>query len=185
MVEWSSLVLPVLLSAVLVFIVSSILHAVLTYHNKDFQKLANEDEVRAAIRKGNSRGMYMIPSCESHAEKRSPETVKKFEEGPVGLLVLRTPGAIKMGPFLGQWFVYTIVVSFLLAYVARSTLHPGATYLQVFRVVSVSGWLAYAWQSPSDSIWKGQTWSATFKALFDGLVYAAFTAGVFGWLWPR
>ncbi len=36
-----------------------------------------------------------------------------------------------------------------------------------------------------DSIWKGQPWSVTIKMMFDGLVYGLFTAGVFGWLWPR
>jgi len=37
----------------------------------------------------------------------------------------------------------------------------------------------------SNGIWKGQTWSVTFKEVVDGLVYALLTAGTFGWLWPR
>ena len=28
-------------------------------------------------------------------------------------------------------------------------------------------------------------WSTTLKSMFDGLVYAALTAGTFGWLWPK
>jgi hypothetical protein len=185
-VEYSQLILPILLSGVLVFVVSSIMHTVLTYHHSDFKKLGNEDEVRAAVRKGNATaGMYMIPYCNDHKEMKSPENQKKLEEGPLGMLVLRPTGQIKMGPFLAKWMAYTLVVSALAAYLAHSTLHTGATYLEVFRVVGAVAWLAYAWQSPSDSIWKGQPWSVTFKVLFDGLVYASVTAGAFGWLWPR
>jgi hypothetical protein len=186
MVAWSQLILPVLLSAVAVFVVSSIMHTVLKYHHRDMKKLANEDEVRTALRKGNaSAGMYFVPYCADHKEMKSPEHQRKFEEGPIGLLVLRAPGVVKMGPFLLQWTAYAIVVSALAAYVARSTLDSGASYLAVFRIVGTSAWLAYAWHAPTDSIWKGQPWSVTFKVLADGLVYALLTAGVFGWLWPR
>jgi hypothetical protein len=34
-------------------------------------------------------------------------------------------------------------------------------------------------------VWKQKPWSMTFKHVFDGLVYALLTAGVFGWLWPE
>ena len=186
MVAWSQLILPILLSGVLVFVVSSVMHTVLKYHHSDMKKLDNEDEVRAAIRKGNATaGMYFIPYCSDHKAMKTPEHMRKLEEGPLGMLVLRTPGPIKMGPFLAQWMAYVLVVSALAAYVARSTLHSGDSYLAVFRVVGASAWLAYSWQAPSDSIWKGQPWSATYKVLFDGLVYASVTAGAFGWLWPR
>ena len=55
MVSLGSLWLPIVLSAVLVFITSSIIHMVLKYHNRDYRKLPNEDAVRAAIRAGNPR----------------------------------------------------------------------------------------------------------------------------------
>ena len=186
MVAWSQLVLPIVLSAVLVFVVSSIMHTVLKYHHRDMRQLANEDEVRAAIRKGSpTPGMYFLPYCVSHAEMKTPEHLKKLEEGPIGMLVLRPNGAIHMGPFLINWMAYVLVVSALAAYLAHSTLDRGAEYLAVFRVVGAAAWLAYAWQAPTDSIWKGQPWSVTFKVLVDGLVYAAVTAGAFAWLWPR
>lgn len=186
MVAWSQLILPILLSAVLVFVVSSVLHTVLKYHHRDIRKLGNEDEVRAALRKGSpSPGQYFIPYCADHKEMKTPEHTRKFEEGPVGLLVLRPAGRVNMGPILVQWLLYAVVVSALAAYVARSTLSSGSSYLSVFRVVGAAAWLAYAWQAPADSIWKGQPWSVTVKVIFDGLVYAAVTAGAFGWLWPR
>ena len=184
MVAWSELVVPMLLSAVLVFIASSLIHAVLKLHNSEYHKFSNEDEVRAAIRKGSpAPGMYITPHC--HEGKPTPETTKKFEEGPNILVFLRPSGQIQMGAFLGKWFVYTIAVSFVAAYVARAVLHPGEQYLKIFQVVGASAWLAYAWQGPADSIWKGKPWSSTLRGMFDGLIYAALTAGAFGWLWPK
>jgi hypothetical protein len=35
------------------------------------------------------------------------------------------------------------------------------------------------------SIWLQRSWCTTAKATLDGLLYAALTAGTFGWLWPR
>jgi len=35
------------------------------------------------------------------------------------------------------------------------------------------------------SIWYRRSWGLTAKAALDGLIYAALTAGTFGWLWPR
>jgi hypothetical protein len=186
MVELSSLLLPILLSAVLVFIVSSVLHMALKYHHAGLKRFANEDEVAAAMRKGQSGpGVYHIPFCIDHKQLATPEYQKKFEEGPVGLITLRPTGKMSLGPFLVRWFLYSIVVSFLAAYLAQATLSSGASYLAVFRVVGVSAWLAYAWQAPANAIWKGTPWSATVVELFDGLIYALVTAGCFAWLWPR
>ena len=56
--------LPIVLSAVLVFVVSAIIHMVLKYHNRDYTKLPNEDAVRAALRAGNPEPrQYIIPYC--------------------------------------------------------------------------------------------------------------------------
>ena len=53
MVSLTALWLPMLISAVVVFIASSIVHMVLTYHRTDFAKLPSEEEVSAALRKFN------------------------------------------------------------------------------------------------------------------------------------
>jgi len=51
-VSFTQLWIPILLSAVCVFIASSLIHMVLKWHASDYSALPNEDEVRAAIRKG-------------------------------------------------------------------------------------------------------------------------------------
>jgi hypothetical protein len=50
MVPITALWLPILLSAVIVFVASSILHMVLPYHKSDYRKLPEEDKVMDALR---------------------------------------------------------------------------------------------------------------------------------------
>lgn len=186
MIEWSQLVLPILLSAVAIFFASTVIHVGIKFHNPDYKKLPNEDEVAAAIRRGSpSAGEYVFPHCLEGSQKNSPEMQAKFAAGPIGMMYLRAPGELKIGPFLGKWFAYTVVVVALVAYVAKSTLAPGAPYLKVFQIVGATAWLAFSWQGPADSIWKGKPWVSTTRYFVDGLVYALLAAGVFGWLWPR
>ena len=186
MIEWSQLVLPILLSAVAVFIASTVIHVGIKWHNVDYKKLPNEDEVSAAIRRQSPPpGQYIFPHCLEGQDKNSPEMKAKFVAGPNGVMFLRPNGEMQIGPFLGKWFLYTVIISALAAYLARATLPTAATYLGVFQVVGAATWLAYAWQGPSDSIWKGQPWAVTIRHMVDGLVYACLTAGIFGWLWPR
>jgi hypothetical protein len=178
--------LPIVLSAVLVFVVSAIIHMVLKYHNRDYTPLPNEDAVRAALRAGNPEPrQYIIPYCPDPKEMESPAMQQKFIEGPVGVLNLRRPGPPTMGPMLLQWFVFILGVSCFIAYVAGHALPPDAPYLRVFRIVGAVGFLAYgAGQIPA-AIWMGKPWAVAWKEVFDGLVYGLVTAGTFGWLWTR
>jgi len=177
---------PIVLSAVLVFITSSIVHMVLKYHASDYKLLPNEDAVRAAIRAGNPEPrQYIIPYCKEMKDLQSPEMKQKFEEGPVAVLNLKPPGATGMGKSLVQWFVFSLVVSFFIAYVAAHTVPRGTPYLEVFRVVGTIGWLAYAAAQLPAAIWMGKPWSIAWKEVLDGLLYGLMTAGTFGWLWPR
>ncbi len=186
MVELSALWLPILLSAVLVFVASSIMHMLLPYHRSDYAKLPNEDSILEGLRKeGVVPGNYHFPHATRHKECSTPAMMEKLKKGPVGLVNIIPNGPPNMGKFLGQWFAYCLVLSFVVAYLTGRTLASGAEYLAVFRVAGTAGLLGYAGSAATDSIWKGQSWSTTRKFLFDGLVYGALTAGVFGWLWPR
>jgi hypothetical protein len=185
MISLMDLWLPVLLSAVLVFVVSSIVHMVLPYHRSDYTKLPGEANVMEAMHKeGVPPGNYMFPCAASMKDMGSPEMKKKYDKGPVGFVNVFPNGPPAMGKSLVQWFVFSVVVSFLTAYIASRTLATGTHYLQVFRVVGAVAFLAYSGAQPVDSIWKGQKWSVSVKHVFDGLLYALVTAGCFGWLWP-
>ena len=186
MVSLALLGLPILLAAVLVFAASSLIHMVLKWHNSDYRALSNEEEVRAAIRKGSSApGQYVIPHCADMKEMGKPEVQQKYKDGPVGFLMLSPNGPPAMGKALGLWFLYSVAVSFMAAYVAAHTMKSGTHYLQVFRVVGAVTFLTYAGGSVQMGIWMGKPWRSVVKDLADGLIYGLLSAGVFGWLWPR
>ena len=186
MVSLTQLWIPILMSGVLVFIASSLIHMVFKWHNADYNALSNEDEVRAAVTRGNpAPGQYVIPHCADMKQMGSPEMTKKFTEGPVAMLVLKASGPPAMGAALGQWFAFVIAISFSAAYIASRTLAAGTDYLQVFRVVGAVTFLAYAAGSFPAAIWMGKPWGSAAKEMLDGLIFALLTAGTFGWLWPH
>jgi hypothetical protein len=186
MVSLGSLWLPILLSAVLVFIVSAIVHMVLKYHSSDYTRLPNEDAVRAAIRSGNpAQAQYIIPYCSEMKHMQTPEMQQKYAEGPVAVINLMRPGVPKMGGSLIQWFILSLIISLFIAYIAAHSIPPGVRYLRVFRIVGAVGFLAYAAGQVPAAIWMGKPWRVAWKEVFDGLLYGLVTAGTFGWLWPR
>ena len=71
------------------------------------------------------------------------------------------------------------------AYIAGRTLPVGTPYPRVFQIVGATAFIGYALALCELSIWYRRSWSLTAKAALDGLIYAALTAGTFGWLWPR
>ena len=186
MVPITALWLPILLSAVIVFVASSILHMVLPFHKSDYRKLPEEDKVVDALRAaGVTPGpVYHFPHT-THKEMKSPEVVEKFKRGPVGLLTVMPSGAPAMGKYLALWFLNCVLVGIFVAYLTGRTRVFGTQYLEVFRVAGTTAFMGYGLAQVQDSIWKGQTWSVTAKHVFDGLIYALLTAGTFGWLWPR
>ena len=184
MVPLAALWLPILLSAVIVFVASSLMHMLLTYHQSDYRQLPDEDKLLAALRPANlKRGLYVFPFC-THKEMKSPAAIEKYKQGPVGFLTIMPSGPPVMPKFLVQWFVFCLVVGFFVAYLTGHTVPAGAHYLAVFRVAGTAAFLAYGLGHLSNGIWKGQTWTASIKEVGDGLVYGLLTAGTFGWLWP-
>ena len=185
MVSLMSLWIPILLSAVIVFIVSSVIHMLLPYHRSDFGKVPSEDEVMEALRKFNiPPGDYVLPYAGSPEAMRSAEFTEKRAKGPVAFMTVMKSGPPSMGGSLVQWFIYSIVVGIFAAYIAGRALAPDAHYLAVFRFVGSTAFVGYALALLQNSIWYQRNWSATFKSMFDGLIYALLTAGTFGWLWP-
>jgi hypothetical protein len=186
MVPLTSLWLPILVSAVLVFIASSVIHMLLPYHKTDYTPVPREDEVMTALRPFNLRPAdYFLPRPATTKDMNTPEFKAKWAKGPVIVMTVLPSGTNFMGAQLGQWFIYSAVVSLFAVYVASRTLPVAAPYLDVFRVVGTTAFMGYAlglWQM---TIWYKRSVSTTLKSTFDGLVYALLTAGVCGWLWPR
>jgi hypothetical protein len=185
MVSPAALWLPIVLSGVIVFVASSIMHMLLPYHRSDYNRLPDEEKVLTALRAMPlKRGHYIFPFA-THQDMKSPELIEKQKQGPVGFLTIMPSGPPVMPKFLIQWFVFCLLIGFFVAYLSAHTVPQGANYLVVFRVVGTAAFLAYGLANLSNGIWRGHTWSATIKEVIDGLIYALLTAGTFGWLWPR
>jgi Flp pilus assembly protein TadB len=185
MISLTALWLPILVSAVVVFLASSVLHMVLKYHHKDYQKLPDEEALQAVMREtGVGPGNYAFPCPDDPKDWNSPAMIEKFKEGPVGFMNVKPSGAPAMGKHLGQWFAFCVVIGIFCAYIAGIVLAPGTEYMLVFRITSCIAFVAYGISSVSESIWKAQRWSTTVRFIFDGLIYSLLTGGVFGWLWP-
>ena len=130
----SALWLPILLSAVGVFVVSSVIHMASPWHKSDYPKMPNEDRVMDALRPlAIPPGDYMVPRPASRDDMRSPAFADKLKKGPVMVLTVMPNGPMSMGTNLALWFAYCLVVGALAAYVAWHALPPGATNRAVFR----------------------------------------------------
>lgn len=186
MVGILTLWLPILLSAVIVFVVSSIIHMASPWHKNDYPRLPNEDQLRNALRPlAIPPGDYMVPRPASREDLRSPEFAEKVRQGPNIIVTVLPNGPWSMKRNLSQWFLYLLIVSLFAAYVTGRALPPGSPYLAVFRFVGTTAFIGYSialWQM---SIWYRRSLSITAKATVDGLIYGLLTAGTFGWLWPR
>ncbi|KGI78088.1 hypothetical protein [Oleiagrimonas soli] len=186
MMSLAQLWLPIALSAVAVFFASSVLHMLLRFwHMPDYRGFANEDAVRAAIRDGDPEpGMYVVPYCRME-DMKTPEAAQKYEQGPIGFVLLRANGMPNMLRSLVQWFLLCLVVSLFCAFIASAALPIAADGHRVFHVTALAALMAYATGSFSMGIWWGQPWRAVFKDAVDGLIYALVTGAVFMWLWPH
>jgi hypothetical protein len=185
MVPLTSLVLPIVIAAVLVFVASSIIHMFTTIHRNDVKRVPSEDEVMAALRPYNiPPGDYVLPHVGSSANMKNPDVVAKLNKGPVVFMTVMPTGVPGMGSSLVQWFLYCILISVFAGYLAGRALAPGAEYLEVFRFAGTAAFAGYALALMQNSIWWKRDWVVTLKNMVDGLVYGLLTAGAFGWLWP-
>jgi hypothetical protein len=187
MIGLRALWMPIVLSAVIVFIASTILHMVFAaWHAGDYQKLPNEDQVLDALRPfAIPPGDYMAPRPDGMADMKSDAYKEKANRGPKFMMTVWQNGMDGMGTQLGGWFVYCLAIGVFAAYVSGRALPRGADYLHVFRFAGVTAFLAYSgalWQA---SIWYKRSLTTTIKSTIDGLIYALLTAGTFGWLWPK
>ena len=177
--------LPILLSAVAVWIFSTIAWVALPHHKRDFIELPDEDGFMDHVRRsGIKPGNYIFPDFRGSAAMESEKVQKALEEGPVGhLSVWRTP--LTMGSKLAATLVVYLVVSTLIAYLTRVALPGAATFAQVFQVAATAGILAYCFSSIPNAIWFGSYGRTIVANLIDGIVYGLITGAIFGWRWPQ
>ena len=134
MIDLFMLWLPILLSAAIVFILSSIIHMLSPWHKSDYPKMPDEDKVMDVLRPfGIPPGDYVVPRPSGREDMRSPEFKERMNKGPVVMLTVFPNGPSAMGMSLVLWFLYLLVIGFFVAYIAGRTLPLGTDFLHVFR----------------------------------------------------
>ena len=84
MTELTALWLSILVSAVFVFIASSIIHMGPLWHRNDYAKLPRQDEAMDVLRSfAIPPGDYLFPRHVSMADMSSAEFLEKRTKGPV------------------------------------------------------------------------------------------------------
>lgn len=185
MVGLSALWMPIVVSAVFVFIALAIIHMIPGWHQNDMTAVPGEDKFMETLRGLNAQpGEYRFPYGRTTKDMEALAFVEKMRSGPVGTMTIRPSGELPFGKMMGQWFVYSLFVAVLAAYITSRTRAPGAPFLEVLRVSGTVTFCCYVvalWQS---WIWWGRSTRITLTYSVDGLVYALVTGATFGWLWP-
>ena len=177
--------LPVLLTAVAVFMASSLVHMLFNWHNSSYRKLDNEDAVREAINAGKPQpGMYVLPYCADMKAMGEESMAAKMREGPVGFLSLRPSGEFSMGKPLLLWFLLTLVVAAFGGLQAWQYVGPGGSPGAAGHLVGMMSLGVYVLGGVSEGIWMGRSWTSVALYALDGLIYSVLSALIFMWLWP-
>jgi hypothetical protein len=186
MVGLTALWMPIVVSAALVFIALALVHGLLGWHKGDMTAVPREAEVMDMLRGLNlPPGDYRFPFSTSVDEMKTPEWDDKMKQGPVGVMSISPSAPMNMGKMFGQWFVYSLIIAVLAAYITGRTHAPGAPYLEVFRVSSAVTFCCFVVGLWQNWIWWGQSTRFAVTNSLDGIIYALITGATFGWLWPR
>ncbi|MEK6703866.1 MAG: hypothetical protein AABZ53_16525 [Planctomycetota bacterium] len=177
--------LPILLSAGVVWFVSIIFGMALPHHKQDWIGLPDEDGFMEDLRKrGIKPGNYLFPDFRTSEQLKSAKVERALKEGPVGhLSVWRTP--LTMGDKMIATFFVHMVVSILIAYLARVALPGAAPFAKVFQVAGTAGILAYGFSHIPSALWWGSYKRTIVANVIDAILYGAIIGAIFAWRWPH
>jgi hypothetical protein len=180
-----SLLLPIIISAVAVFMLSVIIHMTL-WHRGDYARLPDEDGVMKALQPFNiPPGDYAVPHPGSAEYMKSPEYDARRNAGPVMFVTVLPSGPWNIGKIMGLWFLFTLVVSAVTACVVGTIVPPGGDSHAVFHHIAVITFLTHAMGAVPMAIWYNRKWSTTLKTAVDSLLYAVATGLIFSMMWPK
>ncbi len=176
--------LPVVVSAVVVFVLSAASHMVLPWRRNEWGRITEFGPVQAALR-GLAPGLYAFPAAADPKEQMSKEWMDRWAEGPSGWLTLAPPRRISMGRNMALSFLVFLAVALLCAYMAWHALGPAAHARAVFRLVGTIGFMSFGVGSAFNSIWYHRPWRAYASDVVDALLFGLAMAAAFAVLWPR
>jgi hypothetical protein len=180
-----SLWFPILVSAALLFVASSISHGVLRFHRWDFRGLSAEGDVIDVLRKAAvPPGDYLFPFPASVEGMKDAGFQEKWKRGPIGFLTV-LPGGTHPGRTFTLWFLYCVAVEVFVAFLAARSLPSGAIGGAVFLLTAVAAFGFFVLAHFQSSIWYGRDVATTLRFTVDGLAYGLLTGASFSWLWPK
>jgi len=186
MTPFLSLLLPILLASVAVFIVSLIIHMAMPWHKSDYGNVPNDDDAIAAIRSLNlAPDDYAVPNPRLPGGGKNPNFIPNFERGPSFHMTVMNPGKMNMGKYMGTWFLFTLLISAIAGWVTGSIVAPGGNTRAVFHFSAIITACSYGFGAWPLSIWYHRKWSTAFKGTFDAILYGLATGAVFMWMWPK
>ena len=129
-------------------------------------------------------GVFMLVFVVPQVAEAMQSAMGKDKQLPAATRMLADLGLfIRGNPLVIAGSILAVVVA-IVAYLARASTPAGSDFLHVLQIVGTTSWLAYAWQGPADSIWKGRPWGSTMRTIVEGLLYAVVTGAIFAWQWP-
>ncbi|MBL8746499.1 MAG: hypothetical protein JNK58_09110 [Phycisphaerae bacterium] len=182
----TALWMPIVLSAVAVWIASALGWMVVGHHKKDWIGLPNEDAFTSAVRALNlPPGNYGFPHAEDcHKAMKDPEFQNKWKNGPVGLVQIWKPDGSMAKPMLLTFIVY-LVTGVLIAYLGWNAFRgESPSFAAAFRVLGTAGILAYTISHIPSGIWFQSYPRAILMCIIDGVIYGLITGAIFAAMWP-
>jgi len=177
--------LPILVSAVVVFVAAGLVWMALPHHKKDIKTLPDEKAVTDLLKKLDPPpGMYMFPGCgDDCKDMKSPEYQARFKAGPWGSVNIMASQP-SFARNLVLTFICYAVISLFVGYITLLAREPGEAFMSVFRVAGAVGVLAYCAGSIPNAIFFGKPGRFVLTDLADGIACGLLTGATFAWLWP-
>lgn len=184
MSELAALWIPIVVSAVAVFMASFVAWVVIGHHNPDWKELPEEGGTIDYLQKSCTKpGQYMFPMARTKEQMDDPTKQQRMTSGPWGTVNVWS-GPVSMGSNLLKTFTFYLLTSFFIGYLATLALDPGAGFSKVFQVTGTAGILAYAFGVVPNAIWFGRHLRPLVMDVIDGVCFGLITGVVFGALWP-
>lgn len=186
-VHLDTLSLPILVSAVAVWVASALAWMLVGHHKDDQKPLppAAEEALAGLVKSVPiPPGSYAFPHQRA-CEQMGAEEKKRLMSGEVPVGLVRVFGKMSMAKPMLLTFAFQLAVSVVVAFLLMGVLRKGAPFGPVFHTAALAGVLAHCGGGVCNDLWFQESRRAMLTKFIDGVVFGLIIGAVFGWLWPR
>ena len=174
--------LPIVASAVLLFVLSAASHMALPWRRNEWGRITESEALQASL-EGLRPGLYAFPAAPDPKQQMTKEWRDRWAKGPSGWLTIAPRAPVDMGRNMALSVVAYLLVACLAAYVAWHALGPAPHGRAVFRLVGTLGFMSFGVGTVFESIWYHRPWRAYASDALDALLSGLVMAAAFAWLW--